>query len=151
VSRPEPFRRAGWFVPPVLLLAVLLGAGIARRGPFSLFGLVLLALALVPALWVLVSALWPARAERRCPACGRDGLARASPRSTVGLVCRACGWRDDEASSWTLAEEEGPLEDVVLEQRGRRQHSGRAPVRPGPERPGRPGGAAGVDSPARAD
>jgi hypothetical protein len=146
VSRPEAFRRAGWFAPPVLLLAVLLGAGTARRGPFSLFGLVLLALALAPALWVLVSALWPARAERRCPACGRDGLARASPRSTVGLVCRACGWRDEESSSWLLAEEEGPLEEVVLEQRVRKQLAGRAPARAG-----RRGEAGRVDSPGRGD
>ena len=31
----------------------------------------------------------------------------------------ACGWRDESASAWLLAEEEGPLEELVLAQRRR--------------------------------
>jgi hypothetical protein len=108
-----------WCAPALLLGAVLLAAWIVFARPFSLFGLVLGAVAAVPIGWVLVSALWPARAERRCPGCGADALARLDARATHGLVCRACGWRDESASAWLLAEEEGPLEEIVLAQRGR--------------------------------
>ncbi len=118
--------RAGWFAPPLFLLAVLAAAGVVLRGPLFLFGLVLLGLALVPCLWILVSALWPARAERTCPACGGARLERLDPRSTVGLACRGCGWRDESASAWLLAEEEGPLEEIVLEERASRRR--RSPV-----------------------
>ena len=34
------------------------------------------------------------------------------------------GWRDEAQSSWLLAEEEGPLEDIVMRQRGRRPPAG---------------------------
>ena len=114
--------RAAWFAPSFLLLAVLAGAAVARRGPSWLFGLVLVLL-VIPCVWVLISALLPARAERTCPRCGAERLARTDRRSTVGLVCRGCGWRDDSASAWLLAEEEGPLEDIVLAERGRRRRS----------------------------
>jgi len=106
--------------PPLYLGAALLGAWIVIARPVAVLGWLLAALVAVPVLWVLVSALWPARAERGCPACGRDALARIDPETTQGLVCRACGWRDESASGWLLAEEEGPLEDIVLAQRARR-------------------------------
>ncbi len=119
----EPSARAAralaWCAPVLFLGAVCLGAWIVFARPLAWFAWVLIALALLPAGWVLVSALWPARAERGCPACKRDALARLDPRATHGLVCRACGWRDESASAWLLAEEEGPLEDIVLAQRGR--------------------------------
>ncbi len=108
-----------WCAPVLFLLAVGLGVAIVLRRPLALFGGVLIALAVVPVGWVLASALWPARAERRCPACGKDALARLDPRATHGLVCRACGFRDESASAWLLAEEEGPLEKIVLAERGR--------------------------------
>lgn len=108
-----------WCLPVVLLAAVGLGLWIVRARPLSLFGAVLVGLACVPAGWVLVSALFPAKAERRCPACGADALVRLDARSTQGLRCRACDWCDPSASAWLLAEEEGPLEDIVLAQRGR--------------------------------
>src|SRR5262245_11890907 len=108
-----------WLGPALCLGAVVLGAGIVLAGPLSLFGLVLAGLALVPVGWVLVSALFPARAERRCPACGGESLARLDAHATHGLVCRACGWRDESASAWLMAEEEGPLEEIVLAERGR--------------------------------
>jgi len=108
-----------WCAPAFLLLAVLAGVAIVVAGPHFLFAGVLAALAAVPVVWVAVSALWPARAERRCPACGKDALARLDARATHGLVCRACGFRDESASAWLLAEEEGPLEEIVLAERAR--------------------------------
>jgi DNA-directed RNA polymerase subunit RPC12/RpoP len=108
-----------WCAPALFLLAVGLAVAIVLRRPISLFGAVLIGLAVVPVGWVLASALWPARAERRCPACGKDALQRLDERATQGLVCRACGFRDAHASAWLLAEEEGPLEKIVLAERGR--------------------------------
>ena len=39
--------------------------------------------------------------------------------STRGIRCTACGFRDPDASSFLMAEEEGPLEPTVLRERGR--------------------------------
>ena len=109
-----------WLAPPLYLLAVLAGAWVVFARPLPLFGGVLAFLAVVPALWVLVSALWPAKAERRCPQCRALGLERLDRRATHGLRCRACGWRDEHASAWLLAEEDGRLEEIVLAERARR-------------------------------
>ncbi len=117
-----------WCAPLVLLGAVLGGVALVQLRPPP-FGVLLAGLLLLPLGWVLISTLWPARAERRCPACAADALARSDPRATHGLVCRACGFRDDSASAWLLAEEEGGLEELVLAQRGRRRsprHGARA-------------------------
>jgi len=111
-------------LPLVFLSAVGLGVWIAFARPVRLTTALLVGLACVPIGWVLVSALWPARAERRCPACGKDALARLDARATHGLRCRACGWTDESASAWLLAEEEGPLEEIVLAERGRGAHPG---------------------------
>ncbi|HEX6881728.1 MAG TPA: hypothetical protein VF530_00025 [Planctomycetota bacterium] len=113
-----------WLVPGLMLAAVLVGVLLVRGGSSAWFGAVALALGIVPAGWVLVSALFPARAERRCPACGQDALARRSPDATHGLRCLACGWADETASAWLLAEEEGPLEHIVLAERGRTRREG---------------------------
>jgi hypothetical protein len=131
-----------WCAPLAFLGAVALGVWITRAEP-PLFGLLLALLALVPVGWVLVSSLWPARAERGCPACRKDALVRADPRATHGLVCRACGWRDESASAWLLAEEEGPLEELVLAERRRRAAERRAPT----PRAARSTNSADVDSP----
>jgi hypothetical protein len=106
-----------WCAPLGLLGAVLAAAAIVLARPLSLLGALLFALAIVPVGWVLASALWPARAERRCPACGREALERLDARATHGLSCRDCGWRDESASAWLLAEEEGGLEEIMLSQR----------------------------------
>ena len=108
---------AGWLWPLPLLGAVLLGVLLVRAGSPAWFGAIVALLVTVPATWVLISALSPARADRRCPACARETLERRSPDSTQGLACRACGWADEEASAWLLAEEEGPLEPLVLAER----------------------------------
>jgi hypothetical protein len=107
-----------WLAPACSLAAVLGGVAIVQAGPVAWFGAVLVLLAVIPAGWVLVSALFPGKAERRCPACGRVALERASTDATHGLACRACGWEDPSASAWLLAEEEGTvLEHVVLARR----------------------------------
>jgi hypothetical protein len=129
--------RGLWLAPLAFLGAVGLGTWIVFARPLTLFGVVLVVLAAVPVAWVLVSALLPAKAERGCPACKADALARSDPLATHGLVCRACGWSDESASAWLLAEEEGPLEELVLAAR-------RRPVRGRPVR-ARP--APAVDSP----
>jgi hypothetical protein len=131
---PVPRRWIAWCSPLAFLAAVGLGAWIVFARPFALFTGVVLALAAVPVIWVMVSALWPARAERGCPRCGRDSVRRLDPRAVHGLACDACGWRDESASAWLLAEEEGPLEELVLAERG-----GAAPA----------AGLGAVDSPRR--
>ena len=115
----QSFEKVGWLVPPIALLAILAGTWLALRRPAALSWILLGTLVLVPAGWVLLSALWPASAERRCPACRKDTLVRLDPATAVGLCCSACDWRDESASAWLLAEEEGPLEELVLRQRGR--------------------------------
>ncbi len=131
-------KAAAWLAPPILLGAALLGIRIVLGQPVGVFGKVLAILFALPLGWVVVSVLWPARAERTCPTCGREAVVRMDHETTHGLICRACGWRDETASSWLLAEEEGPLEDMVLRQRGRRP-------------PGGANRAALVDSPPGAD
>jgi len=115
--------RLRWLTPLAPLAAIAAALVVVRRPPGGLLGLVLLALLGAAVGWIVVSTLWPARAERTCPRCGRDGLARIDRWSTIGLRCRDCGWRDESRSSWLLAEEEGPLERTVLRQRSRRPAS----------------------------
>jgi hypothetical protein len=119
--RPNsPHAWLAWLMPLVMLLAIVLGAVIVRGQPRVALYVILTVMLLIPVLWVLVSALWPGTADRGCPGCGKDTLVRSDSESTVGLECPSCGWRDETASAWFLAEEEGPLEDIVLRQRGRR-------------------------------
>jgi len=126
------FESVGWFVPPIALAAVGLGVWLGLKRPPLLFGLLAGTFLVVPVLWVLISALWPGKADRKCPACGKDALRRLDPRATTGLLCGACGFRDESASAWLLAEEEGPLEPLVLAQRERRRaRSGVDSPRPG--------------------
>ena len=112
--------RLGWLVPPLCLTAALAGGWIVLGAPHALLGAAVVFF-LVPIVWVLASALWPAKAERTCPACKSERLERIDPAATVGITCRACGWRDESASAWLLAEEEGPLERIVLAERRSRR------------------------------
>jgi hypothetical protein len=141
VSGKSAKELVGWLAPLVLLGAALGGVALVRGGSTDWFGVILVALAGLPAAWVLVSALSPGKADRRCPACGREALARRSPDSAQGLRCNACGWADEEASAWLLAEEEGALDDIVLAERGRPARSASAGARRGV--------AGGVDSAPR--
>jgi len=110
---------AAWLVPGLFLGAVLTGVALVRAGSQAWFVVVLVGLVVLPATWVLASALSPAKSDRRCPACGQQALARRSPDSTQGLECMACGWVDEEASGWLLAEEEGGLDQIVRARLGR--------------------------------
>lgn len=114
-------RVALWLAPLCFLVPIVLGFGFVRQGPDWLFGWVFGGLFAAMVGWIWVSVFWPARAERCCPRCREHALERADPNTTVGIVCRACGWRDDAASGWLLAEEEAELEPIVLEQRARRR------------------------------
>lgn len=120
-SRRTRARALAWLAPVAMLAAVVLALRIVRERPFQLAGLVL-GVGLVAILaWIVTSVLWPARAERTCPACGRRALERIDPEATHGIVCSACGFRDETASAWLFAEEEGPLEEIVLRERRRRR------------------------------
>jgi len=118
--RHAPASRAAWFAAPLLLAAVAAGTAFVLRGPDGVFGIAFGALLALGLGWILISALFPARAERTCPQCGRDELARLDPDSSQGLVCRACAWADESASAFLLLEDDGqPFEDIVLRGRGR--------------------------------
>lgn len=113
--------RGAWLIPLLALAAIVAAFALVQHGPERLFAYALGALFALGFLWIAISVFWPARAERGCPACKRESVRRLDPRTTMGLVCGACGWRDENASSWFLAEEEGPLEELVLRQRAARR------------------------------
>ncbi|MFT5290788.1 MAG: hypothetical protein ACI8QS_002874 [Planctomycetota bacterium] len=110
---------ATWFIGPALLLSALLAFAILQVDQSTLFAVASLTGLSVLGLWVLTSILWPSRADRSCPDCGLDTLERMDLETTMGLRCGSCGFMDETLSSWFLAEEEGPLEEIVLAQRGR--------------------------------
>ena len=115
LEAPGPF---GWFVPPLALAAIGVGFVVVRARPANLFPWVVGALVLGVVGWVLISALTPAKADRRCPQCGADSLERLYRNTTRGLRCGRCAWQDETASSFFLAEDElTALEDVVLHER----------------------------------
>lgn len=124
--RPGAPRRAwlAWLVAPACLAAVLAAAALVLRGPDGLFGVALTALLGLGFLWIAVSVFSPAKADRRCPSCGALALERLDAGTTRGLRCAACGWTDAAASSFYLAEEEGPLETIVLRERAERRARG---------------------------
>lgn len=109
----------GYAMPAALLAAASIPVLFVMRRPAGLFVWVAGAAFAVLILWVVISTLWPARADRTCPECGREELERLRPDSTHGVRCAACDWQDETLSSWLLAEEEGPLEHTVLQQRRR--------------------------------
>ncbi|MEX1024474.1 MAG: hypothetical protein WD226_05295 [Planctomycetota bacterium] len=107
-----------WLSPFAMLGAVIGGVAWVMSGPAGLFGYVFMALFGAAIGWIVVSVLWPARADRTCPRCGSERLERLDVSTTVGIRCAACGFEDDSKSSWLLAEDEGPpLESLVLRQR----------------------------------
>lgn len=118
-SRPAASGRLARLFPLFALGALAGSAALVRAQPLWLAPAVVAVLLGAAFLWLLLSVFWPAKADRGCPACGREALVRMDPESTRGLRCEACGHRDPDASSWFLAEEEGPLEEIVLGKRGR--------------------------------
>ncbi|HVH05581.1 MAG TPA: hypothetical protein VNE71_06245 [Myxococcota bacterium] len=120
-DRGASLAHVGWLVPPLMLAAIACALLLVVRGPDLLFGLALAVLIGIGFVWMLVSVLWPGRADRGCPSCGADALVRIDPRATSGVRCAACGFRDEHQSAWLLAEEEGPLERTVLRERALRR------------------------------
>lgn len=107
-----------------MLAAVVSAALLVLRGPDRAFVAALSVVLGLSVAWILVSVLWPARADRTCPACGESSLRRLDPRSTRGVACPACGHRDEEQSSFLMAEEDGAaLETIRLEERRPQERS----------------------------
>ncbi len=106
-------------MPPLLLGSILFSAVLVLRRPDGLWAYVVGAMFVLVLGWIVVSSLWPGRAERKCPACEREGLVRLSAKSHKGLRCKLCGFEDADSSCFFLAEEEGTLEETVMLERGR--------------------------------
>ena len=118
---PSRFRTVALtiLVPLTTFGAIAIALSIVRRPPAGLLGAALTFVFGLSMLWILTSVLWPARAERTCPRCSERSLERLDANATHGIRCNACGFVDADQSSWLMAEEEGPLEELVLEGRGR--------------------------------
>jgi hypothetical protein len=113
---------ASWLIGPLLLAATLAAVLFVLRGPDHLFGAAFGGVLALGLAWILISSLFPGRADRRCPRCGAQALERLDPKSTRGLRCGACGMVDAHTSSFLLAEDEGAaLEDVALRDRSPRR------------------------------
>lgn len=121
MTSPAPHRSPAlvWLTGPLLFATAVAGTVIVTQGGARLFGWTVGSLVVVGLGWVLVSSLFPAEPDRTCPACGVEALVRADPLTTRGVRCTACGHDDPEASSFLIAEDEGPLEPAVLRERGR--------------------------------
>jgi hypothetical protein len=125
--------RAAALLPIALVTASACGIAIVRAAPVWVLPVVLVLGLGAGLVWIAASALWPAKADRRCPRCGENAIERVDATRTQGLACSRCGHVDETASGWILAEEEGPLEEIVLAER-RRRRAGRA-VGTGADRP----------------
>jgi hypothetical protein len=120
-SKRRATHPADWLVGPLLLCAIAGAVSLVFRGPSALFGIALACFAALGVAWVLVCVFSSARADRTCPGCGREELTRLDPFSTRGVVCRTCGRLDREQSSFLMAEEEGPIEPIVMQERRRKR------------------------------
>lgn len=113
---------SGWLIGPLILSATLATVLFVLRGPDHLFGVAFGGVLATGLAWILVSSLFPGKADRRCPRCGAQALERLDPRTTRGLRCNTCHFVDAHSSSFLLAEEEGvPLENIALRDRSRRR------------------------------
>ncbi len=110
-----------WMIGPIGLLSVAAGVLFVRQGPGEAFAVTISILGGVVLLWVLVSIFSAARADKTCPQCGSEGLRQLDPDTTLGVTCAACGFADEAASSFYLAEETGSLEHTVLRERRRKR------------------------------
>ena len=132
-SDPAP-GRAAWLAPLAVLGALALAFAVTQARPAWLAGAALAAILALVVVWILVSVLWPGRADRVCPSCGAAAVERLDAGDVVGRRCSACGWSDAAESAWLLAEEDGePLEPLVLRRRRARRAGRVAQV----DRPGR--------------
>lgn len=74
----------------VIAGAVLLAVAFSAWIPYIVGG----ALAALWLVWVLVSAMSPAKPDRKCPGCGKEGLVKIC-RGEPGVRCELCGFRDE--------------------------------------------------------
>ena len=111
---PNLLSRWTWLLFPFLVFGAVAAT----------FGLILLgAVIAIGLLWILVSSLSPAKADRTCPECHEQGLERLDPNTTRGVVCSLCGYVDPDISAWYLAEDETLLEEIVLSERAQKRAS----------------------------
>jgi hypothetical protein len=120
-AKARAWHPADWLLAPLLLCAIAGAVSLVFHGPDALFGIALAGFATLGVAWLLVCVFSSARADRTCPGCGRDELRRLDPHSTRGVVCRMCGRLDREQSSFLMAEEEGPIEPIVMQERRRKR------------------------------
>ena len=110
-----------YLVGPFLLVVAIGASRLVLRRPEWLFAAVATGVVGAGFVWILATALAPTRPDRTCPACGAEDLVRLDPRTTSGVRCESCGHRAEDVSSFYLAEEEGPLEELVLAERRERR------------------------------
>lgn len=109
---------ASWLVAPLLLAAMLGTFVLIRKAPEGVFTLFIAAVCAVPVIWGLVSILFPASPDRRCPECGELGLEAMSELELHGVRCTDCGYEDESVGTWIFAEErDAPLEPLVIASR----------------------------------
>lgn len=51
---------------------------------------------LIPFAYILVSALYPAWGDTKCPRCHKPALRRPERGNPVGVVCDSCGYEDPD-------------------------------------------------------
>ena len=120
--------RAIWFVGPLSLLAEVAGVFFVMSGPSWVLGGTLAVLFGLTYLWIFVCVFSSANADRKCPQCGEYALEQLDPATTLGLVCSRCSFRDETASSFFLAEEEGQIEAMILSERQAKCEALRSPL-----------------------
>lgn len=131
-AAPAPVRGVGaWLIGPLLLSASVAAMLLIMRGPDQLFLWAVGTMFVLALTWMLVSVFFPASVDRTCPSCGARTLRRMDPKTTRGLTCTSCGHTDATASSFLMAEAEGPLEEAVLNER-RLRKTRRSPGREEP-------------------
>ena len=88
-------RKSGTWLVPFWLLLTLLGVLFVVSSwswiPYVAVGTIVLA----AVVWVLVSVLSPAKPNRLCPQCQKEGLVKIR-RGELGVHCEHCDFRDEE-------------------------------------------------------
>lgn len=106
----------------MLLFGVVAGAVFVSRAEVNLFGWAFGLLLFAGVAWVVISVFFPPKTDRQCPECGEVALRRMDRDSTHGVRCARCDYVDESRSAFLMAEEEGPFESAVLEDRKRQPH-----------------------------
>lgn len=88
-------------------VAAFLFAMLIRFQGIVLAGMAVL-LVVFPVGYLLVSALWPPKADKKCPECGQEGLIPLVPGEGQGTRCTACGHLDEAASTAYLDADQPP-------------------------------------------